>query len=654
MRLLVRIVFALVAAIAVVIGALLVLPGEKIAAIAADQVETQTGRKLEFDGKVAISLWPVLGVRTGPVRFANADWAGVEAPRMLTAQRVNIGVSAPDLLSGNIRIKTIDVVEPVLHLSTRADGQGNWVFDTQAVAGDVTGETAAEGQPSELPLAVENITLRSASLTYAAFGAAPIVQTDVDLDLLWPDPQGTADVKLTLRPAGAPVQIEAEVGTFAGFLSGDVASVGATVRTEGGRARFDGRASIAGNAAGRLTVEAQKLAQAMQALGLGDPEFPQGAGQRFVLGTDMTFTTDGRLSLRDMVAKLDENELTGAADILTSGVPNVTAQLKAQHLDLSAWAAPDAGAAIGTDGPPTQTTGWPTDKLDASALELMNGTIDLTVGSLDLGTTQLGASKLTLGMDRARAVLTMAPMAIFGGTVTGQLIVNNRNGLSVGGKLNAADIALNQALTQLADVNSINGQALAQLEFLGVGESVDAIMKSLSGKGWFEVGKGFFTGFDLEELMRSGQGNGGSTVFDTLTASFSIQGGNLSNQDLLLRLKGYRAEGTGRIGLGDQDLDYLFTPIAVNANAGKGLRIPVRIKGSWWDPSIRPDLSEALEADIEAKKDELEAKAKAKAIEKLEAELETTITEDQDLEELLKDQLEDKAKKSLLKLLGAD
>ena len=632
MRLLIRTVIAIVVALVLVVGGLLLLPGEKIAGIAADQVEAQTGRKLSFDGKVKISLWPVLGVKTGPVKLSNADWAGVDAPPMLRAEGLSIGVAAAELLTGEIRVKEITVNAPELHLSTREDGQGNWVFGDAAPA--AAAPTAEDG--GALPLAVERIRLRDASLTYAAFGAAPIEQKGVDLDLRWPDPAGAAEVKLTLRPAGEAVEVEAEIGRFAKFLEGEVASVGATLRTAGSRARFDGRASIAGDASGRVTADLKDTGAVMRAAGLEDPGLPKGLGQAVILGADLTYTTDGRLALRDLDLQLDQNRLTGAADLVLSAVPQVTAQLQAGDLDFSALTAGgDAGEDAGGD------SGWPKDRIDASALGLMNGSVDLSVQSLNTGSVVLGPSKLNLSIDRARAVLAMAPMSVFGGSINGQLVANNRNGLSVGGKVNANDIQMKQALGQLAEIETISGATLAQIEFLGVGDNMDAIMRSLSGKGRFEVGKGFFTGFDLEGLMRSGNGNGGSTVFDSLTASFSMKNGNLDNQDLLLLLKSVRAEGKGRIGLGAQDLDYLFTP-QVSDNAGQALRIPVRLKGSWWDPSIRPDLSEALEADIEVKKDELEA------------ELETTLTDEEDVEEAIKDRLEEKAKDGLLKLLGGD
>jgi len=252
-----------------------------------------------------------------------------------------------------------------------------------------------------------------------------------------------------------------------------------------------------------------------------------------------------------------------------------------------------------------------------------------------------------MSLDNARAVVNFLPASVFGGTVQGQLVANNRSGLSVGGKLTYSGVRLEQALGQLAGYDRLNGEALGELQFLGIGNSQDAIMRSLNGKGWLEIGKGFFTGFDLEGLMRSGSGNGGSTVFDGLTASYTLRDGNLDNQDLLISLKAVRADGKGRIGLGAQDLDYLFIPTATAANGGQGLSIPLRITGPWADPKIRPDLSQVLEAEI----DGIEEQATEQLRQKLSEELEVEIAPEQDLEEAIQDGLEQRAKDSLLKLL---
>ncbi|WP_027258181.1 AsmA family protein [Leisingera aquimarina] len=636
MKLIIRVVTALVLTVVVLAGLVLLLPGEKIARLAADQLETQTGRKLSFGGKVRFTFWPTLGVKADAVTLSNADWAGPEP--MLRAERLTIGVAAAELLQGDVRVTEVSAILPHLNLATNEDGTGNWVFGGGAPASGGTGS----GSSSALPLRIEAVELTGASLRYAAHGEAPVEMKNIDLNLLWPDPAGTVIAKATLRPAGEPVEVDAEIGTFAAFLAGEVSSIGATVVAPGGKARFDGHADINGEASGRLTFGAGNALQTGVALGLA---LPDALAQKTVFGADVTYTADGRLSMRDLAVELGGNKLTGAADAEFKKRPEFTAQLRGGALDFSAFTGGPGGSGSGG----AAAAGWPKGAIDASALGLADAVVDLSFDSLKTGSVILGASTLNLTVERSRAVLKFLPASMFGGQMQGQVVANNRNGLSVGGKLSFNGIRLESALGETAGYSRLNGEALGELEFLGAGNSVDTIMRSLSGKGWLEAGKGFFTGFDLEQLMRSG-GNGGSTVFDQMTASYTIEGGNLRNQDLLVLLKGFRAEGKGRIGLGARDLDYLFIPQLVRAGSEQVLTIPVRITGPWENPDIRPDLSQALQPKI----DEIEQEAKDRVRQKLSEELNTEIAPEQNLNDVLKERIEQEARDQLLKLLGGD
>jgi AsmA protein len=106
-------------------------------------------------------------------------------------------------------------------------------------------------------------------------------------------------------------------------------------------------------------------------------------------------------------------------------------------------------------------------------------------------------------------------------------------------------LKVNIKVPQLADPT-----ADGDLKFLGVGNSFHAIMNSLSGEGGLKTESGVISGFDLDRLMRSGGVTGGTTVFDSLSATFTMTQGNLLNDDLLMTLPLAKAGGEGRIGLG--------------------------------------------------------------------------------------------------------
>ncbi|MBO9449108.1 AsmA family protein [Tropicibacter sp. R16_0] len=647
---LVRIGVILVVVVGLIVGVLLLLPGEKIASLAADQIEAQTGRDVDFGQDVKVTLWPVLGVETGAVTVGNADWAS-DAP-MLTADGLSIGVAAAPLLSGEVQIKRVIAQNPVLRLE-EAGGRQNWNFSsaTGATGGGGATTTAASSTES-FGVTLERLELRNARLVHIKDGQTDLDFSGVTLKARWPNPSAPLEVEAALAVGKDSIDVAMTLPDLPGFAAGRVTDMSFSMTAPETTLSYSGKVSSAGEISGQAEVASKDTARMLAAFGQPGISLPHGLGQAAEVSTQVTYTQDGKLAMRGLQATLDQNTFAGNADLLIADPPQITARLSTGTLDLTGLTSTEGGSAA--SGGASAASGWSKDPIDASALSLANGSIRLTADAIKTSGFALGASDLTLSLDRARAVLKLSPVSVFGGTVNGQLVANNRNGLSVGGKLQLNGIDAKDMLVTFADVERLSGKLDGSVEFLGVGQTEDAIMHSLSGQGGLQMGRGVISGIDLDGLMGTGSGSGGTTVFNSLTASFTMQNGNLNNRDLLLQLDNYRADGVGRVGLGNRDIDYLFTPVALRANAGKGLAIPVRIVGPWSDPAIKPDLSQVIEAAAGVEVDKIEQEAKDRALEKLSEELDTTVTEDQDIEELIKDRLEDEAKKGVLKLFGLD
>lgn len=649
MKWVMRIGVILVAVVGILIAGILLLPGDRIAAIATDQIRAQTGRELTVGGDVRLTLWPVLGVETGPMTLSNPEWAGSEP--MFSAQKVSIGIAAPALLRGEVRVKRIIADDPVLRL-VESRGRRNWEFGAPSISGTASQSNSAAdegGTPSAITL--ENLKLHNARLVYKDDGGTAFDLSQVEMTARWPSETVPFDLQLRVQPGSQPVDLTVRLHDFVAFSEGAITRLELTAVTDGGEIQYNGQISQLGEAAGQVSLRASDTQRVLVALGQSGLSLPEGLGHAANIDAQMTYTRDGRLSLRKMQLGLGQNQLSGDVDLILGDKPKFTAQLSANDLDFSAVSAPSQG---GNATANQTSSGWSKDAIDVSGLALADGVVSLSARSIKTSFVALGATNLSLSVDRSRAVLKMAPVSVFSGTLNGQLVANNRNGLSVGGKLRAEGIEMQQALMLLGGGDRLSGKATASLEFLGVGASEHAIMNSLSGQGRVQMGRGLISGFDLDRLMESGQTGGGTTVFNSLSGSYTMANGILHNRDLLLQLDNYRADGAGRVGLGARDIDYVFTPVALRANAGKGLAIPVRIVGPWANPSIKPDLSQVIEAAAGVRIDEVEDQAKGKLLEKLGEELDQTVTEDQDVEELIKDRLEDEAKKGLLKLFGVD
>ncbi|MGK7754103.1 MULTISPECIES: AsmA family protein [unclassified Roseovarius] len=652
MRWLIRIFMIVLVSAVLVVAAVFFLPGERIAGIAADQLSRMTGRQVTMSGETTISFWPILGVSTGAVTVANADWAG-DAP-MFQAESLKIGVEPQALFGGDIRITGLEAVGPQINLRRAKDGRVNWELNVEGVAPSGQGESGgAPARSNRLALTLDRALIENASLVYIdEVDGTTVRQSGVDFDLRWPDYEGAADFDLTLRPGGEVVQIAGTLDRVGHFIDGGVSDVQAQISTKAGAASFAGRAGSAPELAGRLSADLQNTSEFMALIGQGPMDIPEGLGRAATLETDVIFKDD-RLSLRNAALGLDGNRLTGAADVdLGEDRPRLNVQLNAGALDLSGLSAEsgetESESERGRGG--AVSDGWSKAPINASGLEAVNGEFALVADSIDLGNFSLGTTRTLATLDRSRLVFELREVRAYDGLITGQFVMNNRSGLSVGGDMIATGIYLKTFLDDAMEISRFEAKADGEVDFLGVGESVHAIMNSLSGGGAFKTGRGVIAGFDLDRLMRSGSGTGGTTVFDTLSATFTMEDGNLFNDDLTLKLPQASAVGEGRVGLGARDIDYLFTPRLLDGGSRDGLAIPVKIRGPWANPKITPDLEAAIDLNFEEEKKELERQARQEIEREVEKQLGIERQEGQSLEDAAKDALEKELERGLLKL----
>lgn len=623
LRILFSIILIFVVAIA---GLIFFLPSEQIARLAADQVQAQTGRDLSITGDISINVFPNLGVSTGPISLSNATWS--EDGPMFQAESAKIGIDALALLGGTTRVTNITLNAPDILLQTDGQGNANWDdFTADASSGDATDDD------SESSVTFEKLTVSKARIRYLE-GKDTIVEIpELSADFDWGE--GPASLGAVLTLGGAPIATDIRVADLNALIAGDVTQVNFKADVAKNKVDFDGLASIYPEVSGALEVVMPDPSALFAALGQTDPGLPvsdfRGA---------LTLTKERVFSLREGRINAAGNALSAEADVDLTGKPNVVANITTGALDLTPF--------MSSESTNDTASGWPTDAIDASALGLFDGKITLSATSIDLGTLQFGSSRVAVDVDNARAVATLHQLNGYEGAITGQFVANNRSGFSVGGDIELDSLAMKPLLNDLIGTDRFTGAANATLSFLGAGNSLDAIMNSLRGDGSLNVGSGTISGIDLDQLFR-GTPSGGTTIFDSMTASWTIDGGILSNEDLRMELPSVLATGAGTIGLGAQDLDYTFTP-QIRNEAEAGFAFPVLVSGPWSDPSIRPDFEAVAKQNFQEEIDALEDKATDAVADRLGVSTE----EGQSVGEALEQKIEEEVGNRLRGLLGGN
>lgn len=133
-------------------------PPERLAAMLADSITAATGRAFRIDGELRLRVLPSLTIAATDVALANAEW-GSEAD-MLRARHVGFDISVRDLLSGTVRIHSVDIEGAELRFESDGAGRYNW---RMAPAGGDGGGGAARTAPR---IALDRLEVADARISY--------------------------------------------------------------------------------------------------------------------------------------------------------------------------------------------------------------------------------------------------------------------------------------------------------------------------------------------------------------------------------------------------------------------------------------------------------------------------------------------------------
>lgn len=646
MRWIIRVGLGLAVLALLAAGMLALVPADRVAAAAAAKFETLTGRTLQITGAVRPTIWPNLGVKTGPVSIANAAWSK-EGP-MVTAEALTVEINLSALIGGEVRILGIEALRPALILERSASGEENWVFGGPS-GGTVTTDTPGVGQPYSLDRGL----IRDGSFLFIDHAAGRRIALDaVQAEVAIPEFTGPVTLTGSAASGGQAVSLTATAGDYSALTEGQVVPFQANLAAGGSTLSFNGRLGAQPLVAeGALMADLPDMTAVAALAGMAAPSLPHGLGAEALrIAGQLTLAEDGALFLREAKITADGNTLTGDADLAPGEArPKLSAQLKAGPLVFGQAGTSDGSGNAAAGGPDS----WPKDEIDVSGLGALDMAVALVAPSIDLGRVKVGPTGLRLTVDRARAVFDIREMAAYGGQVTGEFVMNGRGGLSVGGKLTFAGLAMQPLLTDLARYDRLVGTGDLELQFLGVGNSVDAIMHSLEGQGVVEMGQGELRGLDIGGMLRtldaSYVGEGQKTVFDGVAGTFAIAEGVLTNTDLRFVSPYVTATGVGEVGIGARTLDYRLRPTALaEADGTGGVMVPLLITGTWAAPKFRLDLEsiarEKMEAEARALAERASAAAKAAEAE-AKAALEERLREELGVEPAPGESLEDTARR---------
>ncbi|WP_291842292.1 AsmA family protein [Maricaulis sp.] len=615
-----RIAVALGLIVVLAVAAVFVLPAVIPAATYREPVQAAARDALHRDvslgGDISLQVFPSLQIRASEVSIANADGFGEEAFAEMREMRV--GVRLIPLLSRRVEITEFVLVEPTIRLAQNRAGN-NWTFTAAEAAGTPATPAASEGfvrREGALPIeaSLGDVRIENGAL-YFTDGTQSRAITGLDLSVSLPSLDAETRLTGALNADGESLAFNAVIGSIRDFFEGRETPVSFGLGGRLADLSFDGYIlegeSLAYGGALDATIPSIRALAAFA----GAPLPPGENIERFRAVGQLT-GAPGEIGLE--ASRLEFDALSGSAALtanLTGDRPRLTGSLTLAELDVNPYLPAPAESPAPTSGggvPP-----WSEDPIDLAGLGIVDADLRLEVGRLLVQAMEINDARLRAQLRNGRLEVTLENIALYDGQGRASVVANargNRPSFSLNASLDGLDAG--PFLEAAAGFDKLRGTGSVTLDLTASGNSQAAIMNSLGGTGNFSFADGAIVGINIAQTIRNvsrlvggsqttgetedqeaaSTGAQQATDFSSLTGSFTIASGQISQQDLLMLSPLLRVEGAGSVNLPGQSLDYRLRPRAVASIEGqggsrdlRGITVPIRMRGGFNNVSVGVD-----------------------------------------------------------------
>lgn len=594
----------------------------------ASQVKSITGRDLAIDGDASLSVFPALALQLNQVRLSNM--ATGSRPDMIKMQQLDVHIPWMSLFSGELQVDKFVIREPDILLETDASGLANWDMLGAAESTEPTEEQGA-ALPAGFDINLGKVAIEGGTLKYVdgQTGSEELLE-QLGLSISLPSLQEQLQITGNITYQGESFTITLAVSTPAQVLAGKDFTLSAGVESRLVTLGYDGGIAASGAVSGALTLSADSVKQllAWQEIEI---EAQDSALNKLQLSGDIVYSNDA-LAITQLDLAFDALQVRGSSTITLAETPLIEADVDLGLLDVNPYLPAETSAAVtessattetGADAPP-QPLVWDDTPMDLSGLKAVNADITLRSSGIVFREIKLGASELNIAMDNGRASIALKKFDAYEGSGKGTIILDaGRSPYNVDTRFSLSDVQVQPLLSDAAGFDKLMGSGQLSWQLKTMGLSQKDFVSALNGELEFAFEDGAVKGANIAQILRGAEsllkgdvaGADLGRSFDAAAATdFSELGGSMQfskgvgkNNDLTLASPLLRITGNGELDLPAAKVDYAVKARLVSSiegqggDKGKGVGIPIRIKGPFHDVKIKPDYSKAAEEEAKSK-----------------------------------------------------
>ena len=346
-----------------------------------------------------------------------------------------------------------------------------------------------------------------------------------------------------------------------------------------------------------------------------------------------------QLKLDKLHLKLDDSTLSGNAMLPDLGKPAIRYSLALDKIDADRYLPPptETQSAQAKPAPSGSSAAAAGAQLPMELLRALDVQGRLKIDHFKI--SNLKSRNIFLPSKANKGVIQLSPISaeLYGGRYQGNIsldVTSNTPRLGINESLRSVNIG--PLLKDFWGDDKIRGKANLNARLTARGLDPVAFRKTLNGTADFEFKDGAVKGFNLAQMERELKARlkgqpvpkekvPQETDFASITGSVTATNGLVENKDLQAAMPYARAIGAGKAYLVSEELDYTLQVKFTSKAIGQGGRsyeqmdkiaLPIRFRGSFSNPSIKPDYDAVIKAlakqELEKQKQKLEDKAKKK------------------------------------------
>lgn len=654
MKIILRVVAGLVVlVVAVVVAGVAIImsinPNEYRERITAE-VKSVTGRDLVVKGdlRIGISLIPTLVAND--VSFSNATWGS--RPEMATIKKMEASLEIIPLLSGNIKIGKVVLVEPDILLEVASDGRANWDFSTAPAAPkpaqpSPSQPVASSGGAPTIP-SIDSVSIDKARFRFNDMKAKQDLNLILDR-VRFGDVSNGRKLKIEIAGSynGTPFEMKGStdpvdnlVGDDTFALDLEASALAAMVKLKGNVAKPMSAPRLAVDFAlsGKDVIATLDAAKAL-APQLKDVQVPAIGSYDISGKATGSATAPGIENLKFAIGSTDALKLTGtgkgsnntysidkfAAEIYGSDVggsviasiggkiPEIKANIASHKFDLAdveklmnggkepvseakpASASAPKGASAQNDG-----RVFPADKLPLDGLKAVNATLSFKGDRVLAKGTTIEAIDTIVALTNGKLTVEPLGATVSEGRLSGKIVLDASAATpTVETNINFDKLNLGGLLKERGVTDVLTGKMSTKINTKGSGDSVRTIMASLNGDTEVVMDEGKIASryidllaSDLTKQLIPGNGSGEAKI-NCVVSRFDVKQGIATSKALLFDTEKMTVSGGGTIDLRTEKLDLAIEPQPKEASV-MSLAVPLQVSGTLGSPHVAPSATSVL------------------------------------------------------------